>query len=223
MKVKKKHASDTYTQWKSIDWKTMEKKVRILQTRIVKAKKSGKHRKVKSLQWILQHSYHAKLLAVKRVTQNKGKNTSGIDGVTWSTASQKLTAAKSLNRKGYKTSPLKRVYIPKANGKLRPLGIPTMKDRAMQALYLMALNPIAETMADLNSYGFRKHRCCADAIEQCFNTFSRKVAPSWILEADIKGCFDNISHKWLLNNIPMDQKILQKWLKTGIVDRKSVV
>jgi len=218
MNVKNKHASDTCSKWESIDWKTVEEKVRLLQARIVKAKKAGKHRKAKSLQWILEHSYHAKLLAVKRVTGNKGKNTPGVDGVIWSRSSQKLNAASSLTRKGYKASPLRRVYIPKSSGKTRPLGIPTMKDRAMQALYLFALSPVAEVTADTNSYGFRPGRCCADAIEQCFSVLSSKNSASWILEADIKGCFDNISHKWMLDNIPTDRKILKQWLKAGVFE-----
>ncbi len=218
MNVMSKHASDTNIDWESIDWKTVEKKVRLLQQRILQAKKEGKHRKVASLQWILTHSFHAKLLAIKRVIKNKGRNTPGVDGVTWNTSSQKSNAVYSLTRKGYKARPLKRVNIPKANGKIRPLGIPTMKDRAMQALYLMALNPVAETTADTNSYGFRPERCCADAIEQCFIVFSGKTAAQWVLEADIKGCFDHISHSWLLENIPMDKKVLRQWLKAGIIE-----
>ena len=171
-----------------------------------------------SLQWILTHSFYAKLLAVKRVTANKGKNTPGMDGVIWKTSSQKIKGALSLTRKGYKASPLRRVYIPKANGKKRPLGIPTIKDRAMQALFYMALIPIAETNADLNSYGFRPKRSCADAIGQCFIVFGQKKAAQWVLEADIKGCFDHISHQWLLEHIPMDKQVLRKWLKAGIIE-----
>jgi RNA-directed DNA polymerase len=217
----KKHASGTFQDWKTIDWKLVEKKVRSIQERIVKATKTGKHRKVKSLQWLLANSWYAKLWAIKRVTGNKGKNTPGIDRIVWSTPTDKIEAAKSLNKRGYKARPLRRVYIPKSNGKMRPLGIPTMKDRAMQALYLLALEPVAETTADGDSYGFRPERCCADAIEQCFNIFRGTHSAQWVLEADIKGCFDNISHNWLLDNIPMDGKILKQWLKAGFIDKKD--
>lgn len=213
-----KHATELRGYWNSIDWNLVEYKVRLLQMRIVKATKAGQHRKVKSLQWILQNSYYAKLLAVRRVTSNKGKNTPGVDKEIWSYPTQKLKAALSLKRKGYKAQPLRRVYIPKANGKQRPLGIPTMKDRAMQALLLLTLEPIAETTADINSYGFRPKRCCADAIEQCFVVFGNRYCATWILEADIKGCFDNIDHNWLLENIPIDKHILSQWLKAGIIE-----
>jgi RNA-directed DNA polymerase len=123
--------------------------------RIVKATREGRHNKVKSLQWLLTHSFSAKALAVKRVTENHGKKTSGVDKVLWSTPNAKSNAILSLSRRGYQSLPLKRIMIPKANGKMRPLGVPTMKDRAMQALYLQALAPVSETLADPNSYGFR--------------------------------------------------------------------
>ena len=170
---------------------------------------------------MLTHSFYAKALAVRRVTLNKGKDTPGVDGAVWSSPLAKAKAIFDLNRRGYRPQPLRRVNIKKRNGKLRPLGIPTMKDRAMQALYLMALDPIAETTGDSHSYGFRKHRCTQDAIEQCYILLSRTVAPQWVLEANIKGCFDHISHDWLLENIPMDKTVLRKWLKCGyIFDRQ---
>lgn len=219
MNVNKKTCATTDHEfaWKSIDWKKCEAQVKKLQERIVKARKEGRHGKVKSLQWILTHSFCAKAIAVKRVTTNEGKKTAGVDKVLWSTDKIKYEAILSLKRNGYKPQPLRRVYIKKDNGKLRPLGIPTMKDRAMQALYLLALEPIAEATADPHSYGFRKERCCQDAIQQCHTILCRGNSPKWVLEGDIKGCFDHISHEWLLNNIPMDTKILKKWLKCGVI------
>ena len=208
--------------WKSINWKQVKQTVKSLQLRIAKAIREGRHNKAKALQWMLTHSYAAKLLAVKRVTENSGKRTPGVDGVLWKTPTQKLSAALSLSRKGYKALPLRRLYILKKNGKKRPLGIPTMKDRAYQALHLLALEPVSETLADTGSYGFRQKRSCHDAIERCYIHLSRKDSATWILEGDIKGCFDNINHQWLLQNIPMDRKILQQWLQAGFIENKRL-
>lgn len=193
--------------------------VRRLQRRIVKAAQQRKWRKVKALQHLLTHSRSAKLLAVLRVTENDGKNTPGVDGVTWTTAAAKRKAVDALRQRGYRPQPLRRVYIPKKSGKLRPLGIPTMRDRAMQALYLLALDPVAETVADPHSYGFRPGRSCADALEQCHNLLTRKGAPEWVLEGDIQACFDRISHAWLLDHIPLEKSILRKWLKAGYLEQ----
>ena len=159
---------DSAKQWKAIDWQETRRQVRRLQMRIAKAVKEGRPGKVKALQWLLTHSFNAKLLAVKRVTTNKGKNTPGIDGVIWKGARAKMRAARSLRQHGYTAKPLNRIYIPKKNGKKRPLSIPTMYDRAMQALYKLALAPVAETTADRNSYGFREGRSCADAVAAAF-------------------------------------------------------
>ena len=207
-----------FTNWKHIIWRQVENHVRRLQMRIAKAIKLGRHGKAKALQWILTHSYYAKLLAVKRVTQNKGKNTPGVDKVIWKTSSQKLKAANCLKRKGYKSLPLRRIYILKKNGKQRPLGIPTKSDMAQQALHLLALEPISETLADKNSFGFRPKRGIQDAIAQCFNLLAKKNSSKWILEGDIKACFDKISHTWMLNNISMDKTILKQWLKAGYME-----
>ena len=203
--------------WNDIPWATVQRQVRRLQTRIVKATQNGRHNKAKALQWLLTHSFSGKALAVKRVTENKGKNTPGVDKVTWKTPRTKTNAIASLKRRGYSPLPLRRVLIPKKNGKTRPLGIPAMKCRAMQALYLLALEPIAETTADPNSYGFRPQRSTADAGEQCFKSLAKKASAEWVLEADIQGCFDNISHDWMVANIPTDKAILKKWLKAGFV------
>jgi len=203
--------------WSGIGWIDVQRQVRRLQTRIVKATQVGKYNKVKALQWLLTHSFSGKALAVKRVTENKGKHTAGVDKVTWKTPEAKTNAIASMKRRGYSPLPLRRVFILKKNGKQRPLGIPCMIDRAQQALHLLALEPIAETTADLNSYGFRPGRSTADAGEQCFVVLSRKASAQWVLEGDIKGCFDNISHDWMVANIPMNKAILKKWLKAGYV------
>lgn len=213
------HASVT---WHGIDWAKCHREVRRLQARIVKATREGRHGKVKALQWTLTHSFSGKALAVRRVTENQGKRTPGIDGITWSTPEAKSHAVQSLKRHGYQPQPLKRIYIPKSNGKLRPLGIPTMQDRAMQALYLLALEPVAETTGDPNSYGFRPARSTADAIEQCFALLAKNDRAKWILEADIKGCFDNIGHDWLLESVPMDTAVLRKWLKAGYLEGNAL-
>lgn len=205
--------------WHSIDWKQCHKKVRGLQVRIAKATKNQQWRKVQTLQRMLVRSRSAKLIAVKRVSENTGKRTPGVDGKTWSTPVDKWQAMERLNRKGYQPKPLKRIYIPKANGKNRPLGIPTMQDRAMQALYLLALEPVSETTADHNSYGFRPLRSAADAMRQAHIVLCRQDSAQWVLEGDIKGCFDNISHDWMLAHIPMDKQILRKWLKAGYMEK----
>ena len=201
--------------WKVINWHTVRREVRRLQTRIAKAVREGRYGRVKALQRLLTHSFSGKALAVKRVVSNRGKKTPGVDGVIWNTPKQKMEAVHNLRRRGYKALPLRRIYIPKKNGKLRPLGIPTKHDLAMQALYTLALQPVGETLADPNSYGFRLHRSCADAIGQCFISLAKKRSSHWILEGDIKACFDEISHKWLLEHIPMDKLMLRKWLKAG--------
>ena len=211
--------SHTTIDWHTIDWQKAHENVRRLQARIVKATQEGKWGKVKALQHLLTHSFSGKALAVKRVTENQGKRTPGVDGEIWDTPAKKATAIKSLKQYGYHPRPLRRIYIPKSNGKKRPLGIPTMKDRAMQALYVLALDPVAEVQADPNSYGFRRERCCADAIEQAHTVLRNRAGAQWILEGDIKACFDRISHEWLLNHIPMEGTILQKWLKAGFIEK----
>ena len=215
-------ASDiTDIHWHSINWNVVNENVRRLQARIVKATQAGRWGKVKALQRLLTHSFGGKVSAVRRVTENTGKRTSGVDKVLWDTPDKKMQAVAALRQRGYKPLPLRRIYIPKSNGKdVRPLSIPTMTDRAMQALYLLALDPIAETLADPNSYGFRTGRSCTDAIEQCFCALGKRTCSQWILEADIKSCFDTISHEWLLANVPLDKAILRKWLTAGYVEKQ---
>jgi RNA-directed DNA polymerase len=172
---------------------------------------------VQALQYLLTRSRSAKILAVLRVTENDGKHTPGVDGVTWTTPQQKRAAVDQLRQRGYRPQPLRRVYIPKKNGKLRPLGIPTMRDRAMQALYLLALDPVAETVGDPHSYGFRPARSCADAHDQCHKLLARHGA-QWVLEGDIQACFDRIDHDWLLDRLPLERSLLRKWLKAGYLE-----
>lgn len=206
--------------WDRINWDYHVQIVRKLQLRIAKATEERKFSKVKHLQWILTHSFSAKLLAVRDVLQNAGRKTPGVDGITIKTSEEKLALAKSLRRRDYKPLPLRRIYIPKAGNKkkLRPISIPSIRDRAMQSLHTQALLPVSEVTADQDSYGFRPGRNCADAIEQSFKVLCRQISPQYILEGDIKGCFDNISHQWMLENICTDTVILKKWLKAGYVE-----
>jgi len=210
-------------QWNNIDWKTVFKNVNRLQTRIAKAVKQQKWHLVKRLQYLLTHSFYAKLLAVKMVCQNKGKRTAGVDGEKWLTPEAKMNAVLTLSDKKYKAKPLRRVYIEKYGKKeKRPISIPTMHDRAMQALYTLALNPVAETLADNTSFGFRKYRSTKDACEQVFNCLCGRYSARWVLEGDIKGCFDNINHNWLQANTLMDKSILKQFLNAGFIYKRHL-
>ena len=192
---------------------------------------------------LLNNSLSARLLAVRQVISNKGRKTTGVDGVKLNTPEKKMAAViwlKQNNNKNYVAKALKRVFIPKkqknqkrqkislkdllANTDIpkgwRPLGIPTQHDRCLQALHKLSLEPVAETIADPNSYAYRRYRSVKDAIQQIFIVLARKSSAYWILEGDIKGCFDNISHQWTLTNIPLNKHILKQWLKSGFVYEK---
>lgn len=207
--------------WHSIPWKKVWRTVRRLQARIVKAVAEGRWNKVKALVYLLTHSFGGRALAILRVVSNSGAKTPGVDGVLWNTPEAKSTAFSALRRHGYRPQPLRRVYIPKSNGQRRGLGIPTMADRAMQALYLLGLDPIAESQADGHSYGFRLERRCADALHQVHLLVSHRHGPQWILEGDIKACFDRISHGWLLSHVPMDRTLLRRWLEAGFLEKHA--
>lgn len=215
-------ASARWNGWSTIVWADAFRYVRRLQTRIAKAAMDEDWRRLQRLQKLLVRSTAAKAVAVRRVTENQGRKTPGVDGVTWSTPKEKWRAISTLDSRRYHPKPLRRIHIPKASGGKRPLGIPTMKDRAMQALFWLALDPVAETRGDRNSYGFRSGRSTADAITQCQNALSRKHSPQWILEGDIKGCFDNISHDWLMRHVPMDRRVLSRWLKAGFMEGRKL-
>ena len=214
-----KHTGQELTnQWESINWKQVRATVNRLQIRIAKATQEENWNLVKRLSYLLTHSYSAKLLAVRIVTQNKGKRTPGVDGELWTSASDKMQAVQQLTDKQYHAQPLRRIYIPKpGKDTKRPISIPTMYDRAMQALYALALQPIAETTADPRSFGFRLFRSAQDASQYAFVCLSKKSSAPWILEGDIKGCFDHIAHDWLMEKIPMDRSIQTQFLKAGFV------
>lgn len=222
--TKQTGASSTSSLWKDLPWSHMEKEVKRLQMRIAKATQEGRTGKVSALQRLLTTSFAAKCLAVKRVSQNKGSSTPGVDGVLWRTPRQRINAVNELKRKGYTPQPLRRIYIPKktSSTQKRPLSIPCLHDRAMQALWQLAVDPVAEVMADPNSYGFRPKRSVADAICQTHIVLSRRKCAKWVFEGDIKACFDSISHDWLLQNIPMGKQILGKFLKSGIMEKGVV-
>jgi RNA-directed DNA polymerase len=214
-------APDVVPGWHSIPWNKVWHNVRRLQARIVKAIQEGRWGKVHALVYLLIHSKSGRAAAILRVTTNAGASTPGVDGDSWDTPELKAAAFSKLRRHGYQPQPLRRVYIPKSNdpSKRRPLGIPTLTDRAMQALYLLGFDPIEETIGDNNSYGFRNQRCCADALDQCHKILRKNHSATWILEGDIKACFDRISHDWLLTHTPLDGVILRKWLQAGFLEK----
>lgn len=213
-------ASDRVCRWEDIDFRKAEACVIKLQKCISKAWTDDEFNKAFSLQHKMIHSFYAKALSVYIVTSNKGKKSPGVDGVVGKDMSpeEKWNILMSMKRRGYSSKPLRRVYIPKPNGKMRPLSIPTIKDRAMQTLHKFALEPIAEVTADPHSYGFRPGRSTKHAIRRCIEVLSAPAGPEWILEGDIQGCFDNISHDWIMEHIPMDKKTLAEFLQCGYVD-----
>jgi RNA-directed DNA polymerase len=210
----------TPPRWQDIDWRNVERNVRRLQERIYRATERQEWKKVRSLQKLLTRATSNKLLAIRRVTQeNQGKHTPGVDGKVYTTPEARMALSQEdWTLKGYRPRPVRRVYIPKAKGKMRPLGIPTIRDRVMQTIVKAALEPEWEAKFEANSYGFRPGRCCMDAIEQIYITLNQKGSSLWVLDADISNCFDNISHKPLLTRIPVFMTPIRHWLKAGVIE-----
>ena len=204
--------------WEKIDFKKANAYVRRLQNRLTTALLNNDFESAEGLTHLLLHSFYAKALAVEYVATNRGRKTHGVDRIVLDNVDDKYRMIYQIHARGYRANALLRKAIPKANGKVRYLGIPTMKDRAMQTLYSFALEPYAEITADRHSYGFRRNRRAKDAIWRCLDVLESSQRPKWILEADIEACFDNISHDWLLDNVPMDKRILREFLKAGYME-----
>jgi RNA-directed DNA polymerase len=207
--------------WNDINWAEAKRDLASLQYEILKAHRGGDSAKALEAQNNLVRSFAARSLAVRKVTSNQGKNTPGVDKVIFDTPAKKFEAIETVkNLKGYKASPVKRIYIPKANGKLRPLGIPTMKDRVVQTMYLFALDPIAEETSDSRSYGFRPYRGVNDNATYLKLVLGSVTATRrFVLDADIEGFFDSVGHQWLMDHIPVDKRILKEFLTAGFVDK----
>ena len=209
----------TTTAWNSINWAKVQRVVFKLQKRIYQASLSGQNAKARKLQKLLVKSYYAKLLSIRRVTQdNQGKKTAGVDGVKSITPKQRLELTENLSIY-QKAKPLRRKWIPKPNGEKRPLGIPTIHDRVRQALVKSALEPQWEARFEGESYGFRPGRSAHDAMSRIFQSINK--GKYYILDADISKCFDQINHEYLLSKIDCPSTIkaqIRQWLKAGVMD-----
>lgn len=223
-----KAKKDSTTGWNEINWKKVESKIKDLQEKIVIATINKDFKEVYRLQWLILQSFEAKALAIRKVITNKGKRTPGVDNIVWKGSKDYGKALQDLtkitkNPEKYIASPVRRVYIPKGNTKeMRPLGIPTMIDRAVQAIYHLGIDPVVEVQSDSNSFGFRKNRSTHDAITAIRSLLDKSTHPRWILEADISKCFDKISHSYLMKHTPICHKgVLEQWLKSGVMEEMN--
>jgi RNA-directed DNA polymerase len=211
------------THWHAINWRKANRIVRNLRQRIFRATTQRNYKQVRSLQKLLLRSYSNILVSVRRVTQqNAGRNTPGLDKVVIKTPTAREQLLNELAEyRPWKAKPVRRVYIPKANGKQRPLGIPVVKDRCLQAMVKNALEPEWEAQFEATSYGFRPGRSCHDAIEKIYGFARPNKRKRWVIDADIKGAFDNISHSFLLNALGQfpARELIKQWLKAGYVDK----
>jgi len=212
------------TNWHNIPWIEVIKKVKDLQNQIVKATLNNNMSLVYKLQNQLVNSFEGRALAIRKTVTNSGAKTPGIDNKLWINPEQRFKSIEELglitkNPNKYISSPLKRVMIPKTNSnELRPLGIPTMIDRAVQAVYHLAIDPVVETRSDKFSFGFRKHRSQHDAIAYIRTLLDKAHSPEFVLETDIAKCFDKISHKFLMLTTPICHKhVLKEWLNSGYI------
>lgn len=203
--------------WDDFDFDKAEEKIFKLQQLLSIAAFKHRDDEVKKLSLQIVSSVDAKMIAVRKVSE-KSNSATGIDRVRWITSSEKMNAALSLNPKDYKAKPFKRFIITdEKSNKERRINIPSMFDRAMQVLYMMALEPIEEATGDRKSFAFRKGRSALDLHALLMHALNDYNAPEWVLVCDIKSYYDSISHKWLLDNIPMDKQVLKEFLKAGII------
>jgi RNA-directed DNA polymerase len=218
------NGTEKQTDWNTIKWRKANRTVRNLRQRIFRATQEGNQKKVRSLQKLMLKSYSNRLVSVRRVAQiNAGKNTPGVDKLVIKTPAARAKMIDALAHYSlWKAKPAKRVYIPKANHKLRPLGIPVVVDRCLQAMVKNALEPAWEARFEGSSYGFRPGRSCHDAIEKIYGLARPNKTKKWILDADIRGAFDNISHDYLLKAIgpAPGRELIKQWLKAGYIEQE---